>query len=124
MQQQITVCVYIYYPSRRLRAKILRFRLESRLGLQTSSLFCLGACFFDRFPRGSRSPGSDGCSPVCVRVSESRATDERGDPELKGRLLGRGDTEVQFSSVLEICSAVVLKASRAARVEISRVLRI
>ena len=36
------------------------------------------------------------------RVSESRATDERGDPELEGYLLGRGETEVLFSSVLEI----------------------
>ena len=43
-----------------------------------------------------------------VLVSESRATDERGDPELEGYLLGGEDTEVLFSSVLDIRSAVVL----------------
>ena len=37
-----------------------------------------------------------------VRVSESHANDERGDPELEGYLLGSGDTELLFSSVLEI----------------------
>ena len=42
-----------------------------------------------------------------ARVPESRATDERGAPELEGSSLGRGDTEVLFFSVLEICVAVV-----------------
>ena len=45
--------------------------LEFRLRLQTPSLSCLRACSFDRFPRGSRSPGSDGCSPL--RASRSLA---------------------------------------------------
>ena len=40
------------------------------------------------------------------RVSESHATDERGDAELEGSLFGRGDTEFLFCSVLEIRSAV------------------
>ena len=38
-----------------------------------------------------------------ARVSESRATDELGEPELEGSLPGRGDLEVLLSSVLEIC---------------------
>ena len=42
-----------------------------------------------------------------ARVSESRATDERGDPELEGYLLEKGDTGVVFSVVLEICLGVV-----------------
>ena len=44
-----------------------------------------------------------------VRVLEYRATDNRGNPELEGNLLGRrGDTDVLFSSVLVvICSVVV-----------------
>ena len=44
-----------------------------------------------------------------ARISESRATDECGEPELEVFLLGRGDTEVLFSLVLEICSAVVAR---------------
>ena len=40
------------------------------------------------------------CSPV-------GAYDERGDPELEGYLLGKGDTDVLFSMVLEIGSGVV-----------------
>ena len=51
-----------------------------------------------------------------ARVPESRATDERGDPELEGYLLGREDTEFLFSSVLDICFALVLKGPRVARV--------
>ena len=42
-----------------------------------------------------------------ARISESRATDERGDPEFEGYLPGPGDTEILFCSVLEICSADV-----------------
>ena len=42
-----------------------------------------------------------------TRVSESRAPDERGDPELEGSSLARGDTEFLFSLVLEICFVVV-----------------
>ena len=38
-----------------------------------------------------------------ARVSESRATDERGDPELVGYLLGKGDADVLFSVGLEMC---------------------
>ena len=34
------------------------------MGLQTPSSSWLCACFLDRFPRGSCSPGSDKCSPV------------------------------------------------------------
>ena len=41
------------------------------------------------------------------RISESCATDERGDPELEGSLLGREDTEVLFFSVVDICFADV-----------------
>ena len=41
-------------------------------------------------------------------VSESRATDERGNPELEGDLLGKGDTGILFSVVLEICLGVLL----------------
>ena len=59
-----------------------------------------------------------------ARVSESRATEERGDPELEGYLLGRGDTEVLFDSVLDICFTAVLKGPRVARVNSSRELRI
>ena len=36
-----------------------------------------------------------------ARISESRATDKLGDPELERSLPGRGDTEVLFSSLLE-----------------------
>ena len=42
-----------------------------------------------------------------ARVSESRGTDERGDPEREGYLLGKGDTDALFSVVLEICLGVV-----------------
>ena len=42
-----------------------------------------------------------------ARVSESRATDERDDPELEGYLLGKGHTELLFSSVLDIWFVVV-----------------
>ena len=35
----------------------------------------------------------------------SRASDERGNPELEGSLLGRGDTEILFLSGLEVCFA-------------------
>ena len=42
-----------------------------------------------------------------ARVPKSRATDERDDPELEGYLVRRGDTEVLFSSALEICFDVV-----------------
>ena len=59
-----------------------------------------------------------------ARVRESRATDDRGDVEHEGYLLGRGDTEVLFSSVLEICSAVVLKDPMVPRVDSSRALKI
>ena len=64
------------------------------------------------------------CARLGVSVSDSRATDERGVPELEGYLLGRGDTEVPFASVQEICFEVVLKGPRVARVDSSRVLRI
>lgn len=43
-----------------------------------------------------------------TRVSESRATNDRGDPELQGSFLGVGDTEFLFSPVLEIGFAVRL----------------
>ena len=33
-----------------------------------------------------------------ARISESRATDDRSDPELEGSWLGREDTEVLFST--------------------------
>ena len=46
-----------------------------------------------------------------VRVSESRATDERGDHELEGSLLGKGDTDVLFFVALEICLGVVVPRS-------------
>ena len=79
-----------------------RFYLQLCLGLRKPSLPCLRACFFDRFPRRSREPYSDVCSPV--RASRSLAPPtERGDPELEGYLLEKGDTEVLFSVVLEIC---------------------
>ena len=38
----------------------------------------------------------------CALVSESRGTDKRGDPELKGSLLGRADTKVLYYLVLNI----------------------
>ena len=49
-----------------------------------------------------------------ARVSGSRATDEPGDPELEGYLLEKGDADVLFSVVLEICLGVVAprRASR------------
>ena len=40
-----------------------RFYLQLCLGFRTPSIPCLRACFFDRSPRGSREPASDGCSP-------------------------------------------------------------
>ena len=43
-----------------------------------------------------------------ARILESRATDELGDPELEGSLPGRGDTEVIFSSFLEIFVSLLL----------------
>ena len=42
-----------------------------------------------------------------AHVSESRATDEPGDPEDEGYLLEKGDTDVLFSVVLEVCLGVV-----------------
>ena len=45
-----------------------------------------------------------------ARISETRATDELGDPELEGSLPGRGDSEVLFSSsFLEIRFAAVAR---------------
>ena len=41
-----------------------RFYLQLFLGLRKPSLPRLRACFFDSFPRPSREPASDGCSPV------------------------------------------------------------
>ena len=58
------------------------------------------------------------------RVSESRATDERGLPQVEGYSLGAGDTEILFSSVVEICFDVVLNVSRVTRVGSSGVVRI
>ena len=49
----------------------IRFYLRLSLGLRKPSLPCLRACFFDRFPRGSREPAFDGCCPV--RASRSLA---------------------------------------------------
>ena len=57
-----------------------------------------------------------------ARVSESRATDERGNPELEGYSMGRGDSEVRLYSALEICFDIVLKGRRVARVGSIRVL--
>ena len=47
-----------------------------------------------------------------VRVLEYRATDNRGNPELEGNLLGRGDTDVLFSSVLVVIWSVVVAPRR------------
>ena len=41
-----------------------RFDLQLCLGLRKPSPFFLCASFFDRVPRESREPASDGCSPV------------------------------------------------------------
>ena len=98
----------------RERSIRFRFRLEFRLRLPTPSLSCLRARVFDRLPRGSRSPGPDGCSPLRASRSLVPPT-SAGDPELDRSLLGRGDTEVVFSPVLDICFAVV--APRKAHVD-------
>ena len=45
----------------------------------------------------------------CALVSESRGTDKRGDPELKGSLLGRADTKVLYYLVLNIYFAGVAR---------------
>ena len=44
---------------------------------------------------------------LCARLLESRTTDKRDDPELEAYLLGRRDTEVQSSAVLESYLVVV-----------------
>ena len=41
-----------------------RIYLEICVRLRTLSLPCIRAFFFDRFPRGSHEPASDGGSPV------------------------------------------------------------
>ena len=117
------VYLYIFLRDGCERSLRFRFRLEFSLGLQTPLLSWLRACFFDRFSRGSRSPGSHGVFSG-ARVSESSATDERGEPGLEGYVLGRGDVEVLLSSVLEICFAVVIKGLTVALVDSSRLLRI
>ena len=115
-------CIYIILLDGCERSLRFRFRLEFRLRLQAFA--SLPSCLLFR-PFSSRVALA-GLRRVFsrARVSESRAADERGDPELEGYLLGRGDKEVLCSSVLEICFAVVLKGPRVAHVDSSRVLRI
>ena len=75
--QYIYIYIYILYImllgllGRCERSLKLRYCLQLCLGPLTQSLPCLRACFFDRFPRGSREPASDGCSPM--RASRSLA---------------------------------------------------
>ena len=84
IQSQCSTGVYIYA----IRTFRVGFRLDSRR-LRFRMAFLEGRA--RRTPTGVFSR---------ARILESRATDERSDPELGGSLLGRGDAEVSSSPVL------------------------
>ena len=77
--------------------------LSSTLSGTPDAFVSLPSCLFFR-PVSSRV-GRAGLRRVLsrARVSEFRATDDRGDPELERYLLGKKDTGVLFSLVLEVC---------------------
>ena len=118
-------CIYSPFAAPESEAFASDFVFEFRLELQTPSLSCLRCLLFRPLSSRIALAGLRRVfSRARARVSESRATDECGDPELEGYLLGQGDTEVLFSSVLDIRFAVVVKGPRAAHVDSSRVLSI
>ena len=79
----------------RFRKNRVEFRLDSRRLCLPGFALAFSTAFLEGCARRAH-----GCFPV-------RAPNERGGPELEGSLLGRGDTEVLFSLVLEVCFAVV-----------------